>query len=81
MIDPDAALPQSRAEALREHQRALQRFAAWEARHPRAPSPQAALSAVGLLYDLLPADARSRPVDTRGVQALHRALSGLAAEG
>lgn len=63
-----------------ERQRALERFSAWEAKHPRNPTPQAALNAVGFLYDLLPAAARSRPVDTSGVQAMHRALSVLAAE-
>jgi len=71
--------PMTDAPAVLEHQRALERFSAWEAQHPRAPTPEAAVGGIGYLYDLLPVEARRRPVDTRGVQALHRALSVLTA--
>ena len=76
---PERARRKADARALVDRQRALKRFSAWEARNPRNPTPQAALNAVGFLYDLLPADKRSRPVDTSGVQAMHRALSVLTA--
>jgi hypothetical protein len=58
-------------------ERALERFAAWEALHPATTTPQAALSGIGLLYELLPPEARSRPVDTSGVHRLHRCLAVL----
>lgn len=65
------------AEAYHRRAEALERFARWQRANRLWPSPQAALSGVGLLYDLLPAAARRRPVDTVGVRRLHRALSVL----
>ncbi len=74
---PASSLGLASAEALLERQRALERFSAWEEKHPRVETSQAALNAVGFLYDLLPVEARRRPVDTRGIQALHGALAAL----
>jgi hypothetical protein len=67
----------SAAEDYHRRAEALERFARWERANPARPSPQAVLSGVGLLYELLPATARRRPVDTAGVGRLHRALSVL----
>jgi hypothetical protein len=64
-------------DAVRQRLAALERFERWAKEHPTYPEPAAALSGVGLLYDLLPADARSRPIDTSGVAKLHRDLSVL----
>lgn len=62
--------PRSRREALRQRQAALERFSRWERDHPVWPTPQAALSAVGLLYELLPAEEghqhQSRNLGTAG---------------
>jgi hypothetical protein len=66
-----------RAEAIRERSAALARFATWERRHAPEPSAEVALAGVAHLYELLPAESRSRPVDASGVSAMHRALSGL----
>jgi hypothetical protein len=77
---PRASFREATRDAWLERQRLLTRFAEWEAKNPRKPTSQAALSGVGLLYDLLPADARSRVVDTSGVQAMHRDLAVLAGE-
>jgi hypothetical protein len=60
--------------ALLARERALQRFARWERSHPATPTPQAVLSGVGFLYELLPAGSRYRAVDTSGVRELHRSL-------
>lgn len=70
--------PRSSDERLfRNRTEALERFAAWAAEQPVKMSAQAALRGIGLLYELLPPEARTRAVDTEGVQRLHRALSVL----
>lgn len=48
------------------------RFAEWEASHPARLTPADAVASVGALYELLPQDARRRPVDPSGVQHMHR---------
>lgn len=55
----------------------LRHFEQWEAKNPMEMSAQTAWSGLALLYDLLPSDSRTRPVDTTGVRRLHRALAGL----
>jgi hypothetical protein len=59
------------AEAVRDREVALERFAAWEADHPARLAPDAALAAVAALYDLLPAATRRRAPDPSGVMAYH----------
>ena len=66
-----------RARDVHERLAALERFAHWDTAHPSYAEPAAALSGLGLLYDLLPAEARRRPVDASGVGVLHRDLSVL----
>ncbi len=66
-----------RREAVDARAATLERFAAWERRHPPTPSAEVALAGVAALYDLLPAGSRTRPVDPSGVIALQRALSVL----
>lgn len=63
------------AEDLRARTAALERFAAWEADHPPRQSSAQALEGIGFLYELLPPEARARPVDPSGVMKLHRALA------
>jgi hypothetical protein len=65
------------AEAIRARSAALARFTTWEYRHAPQLSAEAALAGVASLYELLPPASRSRPVDTRGVSAMHLALSGI----
>jgi hypothetical protein len=64
-------------EAVEARAAGLGRFAAWERRHPPTPSAEVALAGVAMMYELLPAASRVRPIDTGGVTALHRALSVL----
>jgi len=56
---------------------ALEKFARWERLNPCSATPEAALGGIGWLYDLLPLQARKRPVDTSGVRELQRRLSVL----
>jgi hypothetical protein len=67
-----------RPQAVKARAAALDRFAAWERRHPLTTSAEVALEGVAMMYDFLPASARIRAIDTSGVSALHRALSVLA---
>jgi hypothetical protein len=59
------------AEAVRDREVALERFASWEADHPALLAPDAALAAVAALYDLLPVATRRRAPDPSGVMAYH----------
>jgi hypothetical protein len=63
--------------AVRWRAEALQRFSRWEAENPGSLSAAQAISAIGTLYDLLPKESRSRPVDASGVLKLHRGLAVL----
>jgi hypothetical protein len=65
------------ASDVRERAEALERFGRWEAAHPPSYTPQQALEGVSSLYELLPAEARKRPVDPSGVRAMHAALAVL----
>lgn len=73
---PESGQELKREEFLRR-QEALEKFARWERLNPLSATPQAVLSGVGRLYDLLPPQARKRPVDTEGVRELQRQLSVL----
>lgn len=74
----ERAYPELTADLLRARSEQLERFARWEQAHAEYPAtPSAAVAAIGTLYDLLPPNARVRPVDPRGVQAMHAALSRL----
>jgi hypothetical protein len=64
-------------DAVRARAAALTRFERAAESLPSMLSPAEAVAAVGLLYDLLPAASRERPVDPSGVAELHRALSVL----
>jgi hypothetical protein len=54
------------------------RFAEWESSHPAVLTPEAAVAAVGALYQLLPESSRHRPIDTSGVARMQQALGRLA---
>jgi hypothetical protein len=56
---------------------ALERFAAWDRRQPWPRDPAVAFAGIGALWHLLPPEARDRPIDARGVAAMHRALAVL----
>ena len=75
----DRIYPGLTAEAIRARAAALERFARWEACHPQHLSPAAALAAAAALYELLPAESRTRPVDPSGVMAFHALLARAAA--
>jgi hypothetical protein len=62
---------------LRERAAAFERFAVWESSQRALTSPQQAIEAIGFLYDLLPEEARDRPVDPSGVIEMHRRLAVL----
>ncbi|MCH7666960.1 MAG: hypothetical protein IH936_13660 [Acidobacteria bacterium] len=68
---------ESKREKFLRRQEALEKFARWERLNPSSATPQAVLSGVGWLYDLLPPQARKRSVDTKGVRELQRQLSVL----
>lgn len=63
------------ARAIAEQHAALERFARWEADHPAMLTASAAVAAATALYDMLPAESRSRPVDPAGVMTFHALLS------
>jgi len=65
------------AESIRRRARALGRFNEWEKAHRPDPSPAEAIAAVAFLFDLLPQESRSRPVDATGVMRMHRCLAVL----
>jgi len=65
------------ARAIRARRDALARFAEWESSHPATLTPEAAVAAIGALYQLLPIASRRRPIDTSGVARLHEALRRL----
>jgi len=52
-------------------------FEQWERDHTRQYSPAGALSLVAGLYELLPREARVRPIATDGVAEMHRQLAVL----
>lgn len=56
---------------------ALARFNEWEARQSSTLSAADAVAGIGFLYDQLPPESRTRPVDVSGIQAMHRALAVL----
>jgi hypothetical protein len=62
------------AEAIRERETALERFARWQAEHPAHLAPEVALAGVASLYDLLPAASRRRLPNPSGVMAFHAVL-------
>ena len=63
--------------ALRARAAALTRFAEWEVSHPATLTSEAAVAAIGGLYQLLPVASRQRPIDTTGVARMHDALRHL----
>jgi hypothetical protein len=65
------------ASGIRARADALARFAEWESSHPATLTPEAAVAAMGALYQLLPVASRQRPIDTSGVARLHDALRHL----
>lgn len=58
---------------------ALQRFDRWEASHPASLPAAAAIAGIAALYELLPAESRSRPPDPGGVRTFHALMAGVAA--
>jgi hypothetical protein len=70
--------PAHRAEvraALGARSKGFERFAVWEAAYRSRSTPGEAVSAAAWLYDLLPVESRSRPIDTTGVTHLHQSFS------
>jgi len=63
--------------ALHHREQQLEKYSELEADLPRSDDPKLAVSGIGWLYDLLPAASRARPVDTSGIQELHRCLAVL----
>jgi len=62
---------------LRRRLAAFAEFERWEQTAQSRRSHADAVAAVSWLYDLLPAEARYRPLDTSGVQRLHALLRPL----
>jgi len=63
---------------IRQRATALAGFGDWERReYTRLPhlDPGQAIGIIGELLELLPEESRQRPVDTSGVQRLHKVLS------
>jgi hypothetical protein len=72
--DTSRVYPGLTAEAVREREAALDRFARWQAHHHGDLAPEAAVAAVAELYELLPAASRFRAPDPSGVVAFHTFL-------
>ena len=63
-------------ESFRRYTESLRRFAVWESSQRFVPQSAAdAVAAAGFLYDLLPQESRTRPVDVSGVRILHSTLA------
>lgn len=58
----------------RERIAAFERFSAWEQSHPATLMASDAVASIGALYELLPSEARRRPVDPAGVGRMQNAL-------
>ena len=71
----DRLYPELTRAALLARERALERFAEWEAAHPAALSPAAALAAVAALFEMLPAESRRRAPDPTGVMRFHELMA------
>ena len=56
---------------------AFERFSAWEASHRFPSDPARNLRSVAWLWQMLPEDARERPVDPTGVTRMRQALAVL----
>ncbi len=67
--------PELTAAAIVARAAAFERFAEWEAAHPSALSPTAALAAVAGLYEMLPAESRRRAPDPSGVMTFHALMA------
>ncbi len=65
------------AKLYRQQAEGFARFAEWEASHRPTMAPEAAVAAMGAIYELLPAASRRRPIDTAGVRRMHEALRHL----
>ncbi len=65
------------ADIIKRRAVAFERFARWQAQAPNRCDPATALSGLGTLYELLPDESRSRPVDVSGVRVLHQRLQVL----
>jgi hypothetical protein len=63
--------------AMRARGVAFERFNVWQSTHPSRLSSQAALEAIGALYELLPPASRQRPIDPAGVITFHEILRRL----
>jgi hypothetical protein len=53
---------------------AFERFSTWEESHPATLTASDAVASIGALYELLPSEARRRPVDPSGVACMQNAL-------
>jgi len=71
-----AATKRFSADIVKRRAVAFERFARWQAQAPNRCDP-ATVSGLGTLYQLLPGESRSRPVDVSGVRALHQRLQVL----
>ena len=74
---PDRLYPDIDAAALRARAARFERHAEWQRRNPAWPDATSSLAQVAGLYELIPPNARERPVSTEGVAAMHRALAVL----
>ena len=67
--------PELTRAALLAREGALEHFAEWEAAHPAALSPAAAIAAVAALFEMLPAASRRRDLDPAGVMRFHELMA------
>ncbi|MFH0342807.1 MAG: hypothetical protein ACHBNF_11905 [Chromatiales bacterium] len=72
-----AATKRFSADIIKRRAVAFERYARWQAQAPNRCDPATALSGLGTLYELLPGESRSRPVDVSGVRVLHQRLQVL----
>ena len=65
------------ARSLERRRVALERFSAWEAGCRFPSDPARDLRGVGWLWEMMPKEARVRPIDTAGVTRMREALGVL----
>lgn len=73
----EAGSPFGGRELLQKRRAAWERYARWAAMQKSSLSPSVAIASVGFLYQLLPPESRSRPLEYEGVAVMHRLLSVL----
>lgn len=69
--------PENTKSIINRHLEALRRFNKWEESRAEKMEDAPNMAAVFELYELIPKEARQRPVDVKGIMKMRRALACL----